>query len=267
MFLKMTRTMIVMIVSILAISSCQGDEIITEKKLAKDPSFGKTISYSMGYEYVLSTKQDSLPFDVEYFLQGVKDANQNSAPLYDEKEINVVKQQFRKIMDERQNVRTLQIKRIYDSLGIAFIELSKKFLEENSKKPGVTVTRSGLQYEILQKGSGPNAKMTDLVKINLRGWLPNGSAFEDTYEMGQLMEYPVGQMFPGFIEAFQLMNKGSRFMIHMPARLAFAEIGSKPTIPPNSALKWEIEIVEIVDMSMPNGGLPGFGAPPPNGGQ
>jgi FKBP-type peptidyl-prolyl cis-trans isomerase len=265
MFLKMMKTVAVVIASILAISSCQSDEKSIEKKLEKDPSFGKTISYSMGYEYVKSTKQDSIPFDVEYFLQGVKDANQNSEPLYDEKEIGVVKQQFRKIMDERQNVRTLQIKRIYDSLGIAFIELSKKFLEENSKKPGVIVTKSGLQYEVLKKGTGPKAKISDLVKINLRGWLPNGSVFEDTYEIGQLMEYPVGQMFPGFIEAFQLMNKGSRFMVHMPARLAFDKIGSKPTIPPNSALKWEIEMVEIVDLSMPNGGLPGFGGPPPIG--
>ncbi len=242
------------VISILALLSCQGKE----KPIEKDMDFGKTISYSMGYEYILSTQQDSLPFDIDYFLQGVSDARNGEESLYSEKEIDVVKKRFSEVMQLRSDAKTLQTKKIFDSLGIVFKTLSPKFLEENSKREGVTVTKTGLQYEILKEGSGEKVKITDLVKINLKGWLPNGNQFEDTEKMGQLMEYPVAQMFPGFTEAFLMMRKGSHFIIHMPDSLAFREFGSKPVIPPNSALKWEIEMVEIIDLSMPGGMLPEF---------
>jgi len=82
------------------------------------------------------------------------------------------------------------------------------FLEENKKKKGVTVTKSGLQYEVLKQGDGPKPKATDTVKVDYVGTLANGEEFDNSIKKGEPAVFSVGQVIPGWSEALQLMNVG-----------------------------------------------------------
>jgi len=121
------------------------------------------------------------------------------------------------------------------------------FLRENAKKEGVIVTKSGLQYKVITKGSGgykPTAE--DEVKVHYRGRLINGTEFDSTYSRGEEPYSTAPQaLIEGWSEALQLMSEGSKWELYIPPDLAYAEAGSPPYIGPNAVLIFEVELLEI----------------------
>jgi FKBP-type peptidyl-prolyl cis-trans isomerase len=119
------------------------------------------------------------------------------------------------------------------------------FLEENKKKPGVKVTASGLQYEVITLGKGkkPNPKST--VKVNYRGTLIDGKEFDSSYSRHAPAEFQVGGVIPGWTEALQLMPVGSKFRLVIPSALAYGERGTPGGIGPDSVLVFEVELLAI----------------------
>ena len=124
-------------------------------------------------------------------------------------------------------------------------EASAKFLAENKKRPGVVTLPSGLQYEILTKGTGPIPKESDHVKAHYAGSLIDGKEFDNSYKRGQPIEIPVTGVIKGWIEALQLMPVGSKWKLFIPSDLAYGDRGQGP-IPGGSALIFDIELLEIV---------------------
>jgi FKBP-type peptidyl-prolyl cis-trans isomerase len=129
----------------------------------------------------------------------------------------------------------------------ANLEAGKKFLAENGKKPGVTTTASGLEYEVLQMGKGPKPTATDTVKVHYKGTLLNGKQFDSSYDRGEPAEFPVNRVIPGWTEALQLMPVGSRWKLYIPSELAYGEHGAGQDIPGNSVLVFEVELLGIVN--------------------
>jgi FKBP-type peptidyl-prolyl cis-trans isomerase FklB len=120
------------------------------------------------------------------------------------------------------------------------------FLEANKKKPGVITLPSGLQYQVIRQGSGVNAKATDTVTVHYTGTLLNGEVFDNSIERGEPAKFTVNGVIPGWTEALQLMNVGSRWKLFIPAELAYGNYsppGSK--IPPGSALIFDVELISI----------------------
>lgn len=119
------------------------------------------------------------------------------------------------------------------------------FLAENAQKEGVNVTESGLQYEILTLGKGPKPSATDRVKVHYHGTLIDGTVFDSSYERGEPIVFGLNQVIKGWTEGVQLMPVGSKFRFFIPYQLAYGERGAGQSIPPYSALIFEVELLGI----------------------
>lgn len=120
-----------------------------------------------------------------------------------------------------------------------------KFLEENKGKPGVITTASGLQYKVETEGKGAQPKATDKVKVHYTGKLLDGTVFDSSVERGEPAVFGVDQVIPGWTEALQLMPVGSKYILWIPANLAYGERGAGRDIKPNSTLQFEVELIDI----------------------
>ena len=121
----------------------------------------------------------------------------------------------------------------------------RDYLAENAKREGVTGLASGLQFEVLVAGEGAKPSAEDQVRTHYHGTLIDGTVFDSSYERGQPAEFPVGGVIPGWVEALQLMNAGSKWRLHVPSELAYGAqaIGS---IPPHSVLVFDVELLDIL---------------------
>jgi len=126
------------------------------------------------------------------------------------------------------------------------IEAGKQHLADNEKKEQVTVTASGLQYEILTEGSGEIPTSSSTVKTHYHGTLLDGSVFDSSYDRGQPAEFPVNGVIAGWTEALQLMPIGSKWKLTIPYALAYGENGAGGSIGPCETLVFDIELLEIV---------------------
>lgn len=157
------------------------------------------------------------------------------------------------------------------------VQAGKEFLEKNGHEKGVVTTASGLEYRILvagdKKGASPTA--TDQVTVQYRGTLLDGTEFDSSYSRNQPATFPVNGVIKGWTEALQLMKPGAKWMLWIPADLAYGD-KPRPGIPGGSTLTFEVELQSVKAAPPPpppappakNGPLGGtaFPAPPPQGG-
>lgn len=120
------------------------------------------------------------------------------------------------------------------------------FLAANAKKPGITVTASGLQYEIITQGAGSIPTKTSRVKTHYHGTLIDGTVFDSSVTRGQPIDFPVNGVIAGWTEALQLMPVGSKWRLYIPHNLAYGERGAGASIAPYSALIFDVELIDIV---------------------
>ena len=144
------------------------------------------------------------------------------------------------------NVHLAELKRQeHKEKAQANLAAGVQYLAENSLKPGVQVTASGLQYEILQQGSGASPSGDDVVRVHYHGTLVDASTFDSSYEKNTPLELQVGTSIPGWAEAMQLMTAGSKYRLASPPELAYGSADMGP-IPPNSVLLFDVELLDII---------------------
>jgi FKBP-type peptidyl-prolyl cis-trans isomerase FklB len=119
------------------------------------------------------------------------------------------------------------------------------FLAENKKKKGVTTLPSGLQYQVIRSGKGASPKASDTVVTHYHGTLINGKVFDSSVDRGQPATFPVARVIKGWTEALQKMKVGDKWKIYVPSQLAYGAAGAPPKIGPDSALIFDIELLEI----------------------
>lgn len=125
-------------------------------------------------------------------------------------------------------------------------QAGEQFLAENAKKDGVTITDSGLQYEVLIEGTGAIPTATSKVKTHYHGTLIDGTVFDSSVTRGQPIDFPVNGVIAGWTEALQLMPVGSKWRLYIPHDLAYGERGAGASIAPFAALVFEVELLDIV---------------------
>ncbi len=119
------------------------------------------------------------------------------------------------------------------------------FLAENAKKEGVVTLPSGLQYKVLNAGTGATPKASDSVECHYEGRLIDGSVFDSSYQRGETATFGVTQVIAGWVEALQLMKEGDKWQLYIPYNLAYGERGAGAQIPPYATLIFDVELVKV----------------------
>lgn len=119
------------------------------------------------------------------------------------------------------------------------------FLEKNAQREEVTTTASGLQYEVLQVGTGAQPDSNSTVTVHYTGKLIDGQVFDSSVERGQPATFGVGQVIPGWTEALQLMQEGAKYRLFIPYNLAYGERGAGQAIPPYATLIFDVELITV----------------------
>ncbi|MBX7209585.1 MAG: FKBP-type peptidyl-prolyl cis-trans isomerase [Verrucomicrobiaceae bacterium] len=126
------------------------------------------------------------------------------------------------------------------------LESGRAFLAENSTKPNVITTVSGLQYLVITEGTGRSPKATDTVVVNYRGTLLNGAEFDSSYQAGrEPAEFPLNRVIKGWTEGLQTMKEGGRTRFFIPSELAYGKRGAGIDIGPDETLIFEVELLKV----------------------
>lgn len=209
------------------------------KKKVELKTFAEKLSYSMGLDVGAYFKGLGDEIKLESLFKGIEDGFKGNKKLLSKKEIASVQKEFSQKMKVRQEENLKKIKETNK-------KLSDAFLAKNKKKPGVITTASGLQYMILKKGNGIHPKATDKVKVDYVGKLIDGTEFDNSIKRGEPAVFKVDQVIPGWREALQLMDVGSKYRLFIPPNLAYGEHGAPPVIEPNSVLIFDVDLHAIV---------------------
>jgi FKBP-type peptidyl-prolyl cis-trans isomerase FklB len=118
-------------------------------------------------------------------------------------------------------------------------------MQSNQPDAGIVTLPSGLQYKILEEGTGKKPGPNDTVTVDYEGTLENGTVFDSSYKRGQPATFPVSGVIAGWVEALQLMNVGSTWMLYIPPQLAYGERGAGDVIGPNQKLIFKVHLISI----------------------
>jgi FKBP-type peptidyl-prolyl cis-trans isomerase len=209
------------VATLLALPSAYAVDLDNEKDKA---------SYSLGMLIGQNTKNfGDLNFDA--LIEGLKAQHTDAETAITLEEADATLKSYQqKIAAERAEVAAAE---------------GKAYLEENKAREGVTVTDSGLQYEVLQEGDGPKPAVTDTVRVHYLGTLLDGTEFDSSIARGEPAEFGLNGVIPGWTEGLQLMNTGSKYRFVIPSELAYGERGAGGAIGPGATLIFEVELLEI----------------------
>ena len=187
------------------------------------------LGLSIGNNFITSGIKN---LKIEDFIKGVDDVLSGKTPdiPYDDAK-QIINDYFVELQAEQVNLNK---------------EAGEEFLRINKEKSGVITLPSGLQYEIITKGTGVKPKATDKVKCHYHGTLINGTVFDSSVQRGEPATFGVSQVIQGWVEALQLMETGSKWRLFIPSELAYGASGAGDVIGPNSTLVFEVELLDIV---------------------
>jgi len=191
-----------------------------------------SISYSVGLIFAKQMKQQGMTsLNKEMVSQAIDDYMNGRKTLIAEQECETIM---------RNHMTALATKKT----DLAKAE-GVKFLAQNATKEGVKTTDSGLQYKVITEGSGTSPVATDRVKVHYTGKLIDGTVFDSSVQRGTPATFGVGQVIPGWIEGLQMMKPGAKYEFTIPSNLGYGPRGT-PSIPGNSVLIFDVELIEIV---------------------
>jgi len=226
--MKIKNLLLLITSSAIILSSC-GQSMTGDVKLDNDID---SLSYTLGADIGNSFRNASFEeINYDVFLKGIIDAFEEKDLKISEEEIKPYIQQFLTKLREENNSKNL--------------EEGRAFLEENKKNDAVIVTESGLQYEIIEEGTGKSPIATDVVKCHYHGTLIDGTVFDSSVEKGEPAEFPLNRVIPGWTEGLQLMKEGAKYKFYIPTELAYGQRGTRGSVQPNMALIFEVELIEV----------------------
>lgn len=193
------------------------------------------LSYALGISFGQQIAQANLQIsDFQVFAKGLEVSIKGTAPEIDFAECQQVLNDYFSNIQEEETRKMNAVKKE-----------GEDFLSKNGKRPEVKTTASGLQYEVIKEGTGKRPTVNDVVKVHYHGTLIDGTVFDSSVKRGTPAEFGVSQVIKGWVEALQLMPVGSKYKLYIPSELAYGQQGAGAMIKPNSALVFEVELLEI----------------------
>lgn len=191
-------------------------------------------SYTIGYQMGLSLQRPGMELNQDVLMQALTDALNGVDPKLSRQDMDAaIAAQRAKLEGERQEK------------AAGNLAEGQAFLEENRQRDAVSVTDSGLQYEVLSEGDGPQPTESDTVVVHYEGTTIDGTVFDSSYERDNPATLPLNGVIQGWQEGLQLMKEGAKYKLYIPAQLAYGEQGAGGRIGPNEALIFEVELLEI----------------------
>ncbi len=218
-------------ISLVVSSSCLAAEPATEEANAE---LSGDISYYFGYSLGNNLQQTgNADVDPEKVLLGLRHSLAAMQPALSE-------DQQRAVLEEVQRRRIEIQQQRMDGLA----EAARTFLEYNAKQEGIIETASGLQYQVLQEGTGASPTAEDSVLAHYEGRLVNDSVFDSSIARGEPVTFPLSRVIAGWTEGLQLMKEGGKTRFFIPPELGYGPGGTQ-NIPPNSVLIFDVELLEV----------------------
>lgn len=193
-------------------------------------------SYVLGYQAGARFHQGQVEINADVFAQAMKDAQQG-------REAKLTNEQAEETMVALQAEYESKYEAAMAAMAAENDKEGKAFLAANAKKSGVKTTKSGLQYKVLTAGKGKKPAEDSVVSVNYKGTLLDGNEFDSSEKNGGPATFAVNQVIPGWTEALQLMNEGSKWQVFIPSELAYGAGGAGGMIGPNATLVFEIELL------------------------
>jgi len=218
-----------MVLPLLTAMGCQTD-------IADIETDDQMMSYSIGRNIGTTTGEH---LDIDALIRGIEDARAELDPAVSEEDLAAAMQRVGQEIEEEQLAEST-------AAGEQNLVEGEAYLASNATSEGVMTTDSGLQYEVLTAGDGPQPLATDQVTIHYRGTLIDGTEFDSSYARDTPATFGVGGVIPGFGEGLQLMNVGSHYRLVIPSELGYGPQGAGAEIGPNATLIFEIELLEIL---------------------
>ena len=224
----------VLITLLLGLNITSNAAQITTKSTQQDQ-----IGYSYGYVMGRSNAETLKDINLDAFIQGIKEGSSGQkATLTDE-------EMAKALATYKQQSEAKQLQD-FKNMAVANAKEGETFLAENKSKAGVTTRPSGLQYQVLQQGTGKSPTPTSKVLVHYEGRLINGTVFDSSIARDQPVEFQVSQVIQGWTEGLQLMKTGAKYRFFIPAKLAYGEIGAGDSIGPNSTLIFDVELLKVL---------------------
>lgn len=189
------------------------------------------VSYSIGILIAGQLANDFDDLDLNAFVEGFNQNYNGEATAISPQEAMQTVQAYQRDQQVAQNANTLAE--------------SEAFLAETAQQEGVNITKSGLQYKIIEQGTGVQPQATDNVTVHYRGTLMNGQEFDSSYARGEPATFPLNGVIAGWTEGLQLMKEGGKFEFYIHPDLAYGERGAGGAIGPNAALVFQVELIKV----------------------
>jgi len=197
-----------------------------------------SVSYSIGWDVGNSLKAQSISVTPSLVAQGILDAlGGKTGPLTHE--------QTQQILIALRDEMIAKQQAMMEEQAEKSAKEGEAFLADNKKRKEVVTLPSGLQYEVVAQGTGPMPTATDEVTVHYTGKLIDGTVFDSSIERGEPTSFKVNQVIPGWTEALQLMKVGAKWKLFIPASLAYGQKGVPGSIPPNSVLVFDVELLAV----------------------
>jgi FKBP-type peptidyl-prolyl cis-trans isomerase len=231
------QTSLLFVLAIAMLSACNTPQ---QRASASLDTKLDSVSYSIGYLQGSGMAQEGLT-DLDYnnYLAGLQKALEGEDGDIDNMAMQIVIQEYLSELQVAESVRRSQEAEVNR-------EEARQFLEENAQKDDITVTESGLQYRVIEEGTGDRPAATDEVEVHYRGTLVTGEEFDSSHSRDQTATFPLNRVIPGWTEGVQLMREGATYEFFIPSELGY---GDNPPpgsiIPAGGVLVFKIELIDI----------------------
>ncbi len=231
--MKRSLALVGAVVGVALVAGCGQTDSVTaaEEPVGAPTELADKVAYSVGANLGMNLKQQGVELNLDYVVQGLRDAMAEGDLAMTQEEMAQAVQEFQQTLA--------------DEAGAKNRAEAAEFLASNGAREGVVTLDSGLQYEVVQSGEGPTPSATDRVTVHYRGSLLDGTQFDSSYDRGQPATFRLDQVIPGWSEGLQQMNVGSIWKLYIPGELAYGSTPPPGPIGPDAALVFTVELLGI----------------------
>ena len=237
--MKIKGLLVLSIAMAIVLGSCSKSAVKSVKMKSDEDS----LAYALGTIYFNGLMADSLDLNPLLIAKAMLDGKDGKAVMTEESARDYI-MVFVNAREREKNSKEAEANKV---LYNDYIIENEAFLTKNKERSEVTVTPSGLQYEVIRMGTGPKPTTDNVVKVHYVGTLIDGTEFDSSIKRGEPAVFPLSGVIPGWTEALQLMPVGSKFRIYLPQSIAYGANEAGDQIKPYSTLIFEVELLEIVE--------------------